>query len=755
MLVDRYELVGLLGRGGMGEVWEGRDRLIGRRVAVKLLPTGHQDRFASDLFFREARTAGGLNHPGVVTVHDLGQDPDSDAMFLVMEFVDGRDLATLLKSAGPPPVPVALDWAAQTAAALAAAHEAGIVHRDLKPANLMCLRDGTIKVLDFGIARFMAGTETSSQIMGTFAYMAPERFDLRPGDGRSDLYSLGCVLHEFLTGSQPFDSASGPVAAMTAHLYQAPTPPGASRPGIPAAIDDLVLHLLAKAPEDRPDSAADVARMLHGLATHVAPAASSGPWAAVPPDPSSSPSSSGTVWAQMEATATAPRIPRSGNTPRPVPPPAERTDATNDVGGSDSSDRRSAAAAAPAGAHGEGPEPLASPEPRKPVTRRTALWLGITAAAAAGGAAAAVLATRGSGSGETPAGNAKSSPAGSSQASPSAPATPGAPPAATPWKLTVGEPSVNSPALSDGLVYVTVGSELFAVDAATGTKKWSKPFGSELGAPAAAAGLVYVASERTGLMALNAADGSNRWTAPTIQMPRDPVVADGLVYVGSEDKSVYALDAVTGVKRWSAATGGAVYSTPTVADGTVYITSADFRIHALDAATGKLRWKSARSPFPYVFAPAVSDGQVYALDQEQNLEALKAGDGKQLWASSIGHIAVTGRLLSWPYAAAGLVYAVGKREILALKAKDAEPQWQRPLKATETAFLSCPIIVGGSLLVGDDKALHAFEAVTGEPGWSAEIGAVYTRPVTDGRLVYAVAHNGVLHAVDAKSGAHA
>ncbi|TQF06072.1 serine/threonine protein kinase [Kitasatospora acidiphila] len=275
VLADRYELVRFIGRGGMGEVWEGRDQVIGRPVAVKLLP--HQVSPGSvDLFFREARTAGGLNHRSVVTVHDIGQDPADGTLFLVMEFVAGSNLAARLRADGPPPVPTAVDWADQTAAALGAAHQANVVHRDLKPANLMLTAGGEVKVLDFGIARYMEGTNQSSQVMGTLAYMAPERFDGAPGDARSDLYALGCVLHEFLTGAPPFQE-TGPLAMMNAHLRRTPVAPSALRPDVPAALDALVMRLLAKDPAARPSSTYEVQAVLRAVAAGAAPTATAAP----------------------------------------------------------------------------------------------------------------------------------------------------------------------------------------------------------------------------------------------------------------------------------------------------------------------------------------------------------------------------------------------------------------------------------------------------------------------------------------------
>ncbi|MDH6139325.1 hypothetical protein P3T35_001325 [Kitasatospora sp. GP30] len=319
VLADRYELVEFIGRGGMGEVWEGRDQVIGRSVAVKLLPK-QESAGSVDLFFREARTAGGLNHRGVVTVHDIGQDKADGTLFLVMEMVTGGNLAARLRADGPPPVATALDWADQTAAALGAAHQAGVVHRDLKPANLMLTAVGEVKVLDFGIARYMESTNQSSQVMGTLSYMAPERFDGAPGDARCDLYALGCVLHEFLTGAPPFQE-TGPVAMMNAHLRRTPVAPSALRPEVPAALDALVLRLLAKDPADRPASAAEVQAELCRLAGAAAPGPAAPPPAApapVPGGPAAAPVVMAGIVSQPPAFAL-PGFPPPGFSPATVP----------------------------------------------------------------------------------------------------------------------------------------------------------------------------------------------------------------------------------------------------------------------------------------------------------------------------------------------------------------------------------------------------------------------------------------------------
>ncbi len=264
VLSDRYELEDRLGTGGMGEVWAAHDHVIRRRVAVKLLHPQRDGDDAAELFFREARTAGGLNHPGVVTIYDIGRSTDG-TLFLVMELLAGRDLGKVLRQEGPPEISVALDWATQVADALAVAHLAGVVHRDLKPANLMLTPSGTVKILDFGIARYVSTVTRASRIIGTPDYMPPERLEGKAGDGRADLYSLGCLLHELLTGRTPFAGLDA-AALMFAHVGREAEPPSTHRPEVPAGLDRLVTDLLAKDPAHRPPTAGDVGDRLRALA---------------------------------------------------------------------------------------------------------------------------------------------------------------------------------------------------------------------------------------------------------------------------------------------------------------------------------------------------------------------------------------------------------------------------------------------------------------------------------------------------------
>ncbi|MFP1625874.1 protein kinase domain-containing protein [Streptomyces sp. 5K101] len=237
----------------MGEVWRGSDEVLGRSVAVKLLLGEHADPQAAARFRMEAQTAARLNHPGVVSVFDFGTW--DGRFYLVMELVEGRSLAEELTDGGSLAPERVAAVAAQAAAGLASAHRQGIVHRDIKPGNLMSDTEGVVKIADFGIARFVddpsAALTTTGQIVGTSLYLAPERALGRTAEPASDVYSLGCVLYQLLTGRPPF-KADTATATLYLHIDAAPVPPLELGIGLSPAFQNYLLVMLAKQPEDRP-----------------------------------------------------------------------------------------------------------------------------------------------------------------------------------------------------------------------------------------------------------------------------------------------------------------------------------------------------------------------------------------------------------------------------------------------------------------------------------------------------------------------
>ena len=278
ILVGRYEVAALLGRGGMSSVFSGWDRTLGREVAIKVLAAELvEDRVFVERFDREARAAASLSHRNVVAIFDSGVD--DDARFIVMERVSGKTLAALMRE-GPISIEQAVEIAVRVSHALGAAHVRGIVHRDVKPGNVMLGENGQVKVLDFGIARALAATSLTraSTVVGTAGYLSPEQAEGGPVDARSDLYGLGCLLYEMLTGRPPFvaDSAA---ALVHQHLTRPPQAPSRWRPEVSPALDAIVLRCLAKDPRDRCTHAEELcAALTKGPATPTARArANTGP----------------------------------------------------------------------------------------------------------------------------------------------------------------------------------------------------------------------------------------------------------------------------------------------------------------------------------------------------------------------------------------------------------------------------------------------------------------------------------------------
>ena len=279
--LSHYRVLDKLGGGGMGIVDKALDTHLDRHVALKLLPPElTRDEDARERFVREVKAASALDHPNICTVYDIDSTPD-EQLFIAMGFYDGETLWKWLEH-GPLPVDEALDIAAQVAQGLSKAHDAGIIHRDIKPANLMLTQDGFVKIVDFGIAKLLGvtGPTQTGTTLGTVAYMAPEQINGEEADQQTDVWALGAVLYEMLTGQPPFQG-DRPVAMMNAIVQQTPKPPISVRAEIPPQVERVVTRALEKEREARYESVRNLLKDVtdgHPTATRPASAESTSPW---------------------------------------------------------------------------------------------------------------------------------------------------------------------------------------------------------------------------------------------------------------------------------------------------------------------------------------------------------------------------------------------------------------------------------------------------------------------------------------------
>ncbi len=300
MSKNRYEVLGTLGCGATSRVDKARDTVLGRTVALKTLVHSFGAPTEQKQFLREAQIVSQLSHPAIVNLYDVGVE-DGNVAYLVMEYVPGKTLQQVLaESTGPMPVARACAWISDLAGALHRAHRSGVIHGDIKPANILVTEDGKVKLSDFGIARFATQVSGSGKMMGTPAYLSPEQILGEPQNTRSDMFSLGIVLYQMVTGVAPFDGSS--VSAVCAQILQAePVPPSQRNPLVPAELDRIILRCLAKSSADRYPSAEAFATSLDAAvrqgnssnvaATAGAATASAGigadglPWATASVDP--------------------------------------------------------------------------------------------------------------------------------------------------------------------------------------------------------------------------------------------------------------------------------------------------------------------------------------------------------------------------------------------------------------------------------------------------------------------------------------
>jgi serine/threonine protein kinase len=267
--VGRYQILDTIGTGANSRVVRAFDPMIGRTVAIKLFPPGLVAGEGRERFIKEARVVGQISHSNIVALHDMGIEESSSTPYLVMEYVEGQPLERLLDK-GSIPFPRACAWIADVATALGVAHRKGIIHGDVKPANILISEEGRIKLTDFGMARVASRDAKDTPLLGTPAYWCPEQILGKPQDGRSDIFSLGVVLYEMITGHRPFDADT--LQGICARVMSStPLPPSQTNPSLPSGLNELVASCLEKDPALRRASAEDLADDLYPFARRKVP----------------------------------------------------------------------------------------------------------------------------------------------------------------------------------------------------------------------------------------------------------------------------------------------------------------------------------------------------------------------------------------------------------------------------------------------------------------------------------------------------
>lgn len=264
MQVGRYQIVGTIGAGATSKVVRAFDPMIGRHVAIKLFSPQLATEEGRERFIKEARVVGQISHQSIVALHDMGIEESTQTPYLVMEHVEGHPLDRILEK-GSVPYPRACAWVADIATALHVAHRKGIIHGDVKPANVLVTEEGRVKLTDFGMARLASRDSKDSPLLGTPAYWCPEQILGKPQDARSDIFSLGVVLYEMVTGKRPFDAES--LQAICQKVMSAtPLPPSQINSSLPAGLNELIGSCLEKDPGRRRNSAEDLALDLYPFA---------------------------------------------------------------------------------------------------------------------------------------------------------------------------------------------------------------------------------------------------------------------------------------------------------------------------------------------------------------------------------------------------------------------------------------------------------------------------------------------------------
>ena len=722
-VAGRYQLIEQVGEGGMGRVWRGHDPVVDRPVAVKevLLPPDLPAGDRAELIartIREARAAGGLDHPSVITVHDVVEH--EGAPWIVMQFVDGPSLGAEIKRGGPLPWQRVAEIGEQVADALALAHARGIVHRDLKPDNIL-LNGRRAIVTDFGIAKIIDATKLTSTggTIGTPSYMAPEQCGGRTVGAPADMWSLGATLYTALEGAAPFHGTS-PLPVMYAIINQ-PAPPAIH--GGPLA--GLLEALLAKDPGRRPD-AQTAARALADVVARLRSGPATGGQTTVSTRQAPVPRPA------AEVARPAAEVPNTATVTPPQPPAAEVPPPRGPR-------------TPPVPSPGTWQAPRTSASPVRPRRR----WrIVVAAVVAAGGLLAVILVVP---SLDHP-GGAASTGAASGKAS-------------LRWSYPTGinldanqagAPS-SSPTVVDGTVYAGGNNgDVYAFNAASGHLDWHVVTASAESGPTVVDGTVYVGSAG-GMYALNAANGNPRWSYGSGSAESSPVVVDGTVYVVDGDGNVQALNAADGHVRWSHSIGYAGTGLA-VADGLVYVSSiGDIGyVDALDSATGHLSW-SFKTGDARESTPLAVDGTVYVgcgngPGSNGTVYAINAATGQARWSYPTGNGTPSGAgggVESSPAVAGDVVY-VGSDNgtVYALNTATGHLDWSYT-NPTGSSVVSSPAVDGGTVYVGsEDDRVYALNTATGHLVWSYPTGnLVVSNPAAAGGIVYVASDDGKLYAL--------